>query len=339
MHLLPRRQLAVWAGSAALGLAWLMACPALAQADDPTDGPADEVAFTVADPAVAGVTGMTRDTANSLYWLVRPGEAAPPPPEDDDPWDDVEPEAPPGSSTVVGVDAAGTVQARLSFKAATPHAAAVAFFDQSLYVADIADPALERATVTVYGLPASNVAGDQDVPVTAFEFVYPDGPHDAAALLIDSSGRLFIITTTPGANLYAADLPVADQVNSLSLVGAMPAGVTDGLYLSDTLIAVRTADQVLLVDAVTLAVGESDAIAAPGQSLALSLAGTELLTVGGEAAPAVTIVPVPSRDRVNQATVLDLSESDQSGLRGTLIMLVAAGAVALITGVLAFLRR
>jgi len=60
--------------------------------------------------------------------------------------------------------------------------------DGSLWLADVGDNAGERATVALFRVPPSGS------PVQRFALRYPDGPQDAEALIVDSSGRPFVVT-------------------------------------------------------------------------------------------------------------------------------------------------
>jgi hypothetical protein len=306
---------------------------------------AADTLFTVAEPGLTHVVGAARDPGNGLYWLVQPSEAVPEADYDDDLDGDgirdddwVEPEV---RSVVVGVDAAGQTQARIRFKHATPNAAALAYYGDSLYVADIADPNLDRETVAVYGMPAGTVAGDQEVPYTGFELEYPDGPHDAAALLVHPSDGHLEIVTLDGQRYSAPVELSAVNPTTLRLEGPAPAGVVDGLYLSDNLVALRTATQVMTVDAGTWAVQEEDPLDLAGESLTLNLEGTGLVAVGLGEAPVAQAVAVPAPETVStQAAAPSAGDvTKQVSRSGTLLMVVAAGALAVIAGILAFLRR
>ncbi len=70
-----------------------------------------------------------------------------------------------------------------------------------LYVGDIGDNGASRGSVRVYRVPEPNLrgsAGGTVLPATPAAFVdlvYPDGPRDAEALVVDpGSGDLFVIT-------------------------------------------------------------------------------------------------------------------------------------------------
>ncbi len=70
--------------------------------------------------------------------------------------------------------------------------------DGTLWVADIGDNDRTRQTVALWKLPP-----DSDRPVL-HRMTYPDGPHDAEALLIAGDGRPIVVTKQGGpAGLYA----------------------------------------------------------------------------------------------------------------------------------------
>jgi hypothetical protein len=63
--------------------------------------------------------------------------------------------------------------------------------DESLWVADIGDNELRRDTVAVVVLPPQGEG-------RLHRLTYPDGPHDAEALLVDARGRPVVITKEVG---------------------------------------------------------------------------------------------------------------------------------------------
>jgi hypothetical protein len=98
--------------------------------------------------------------------------------------------------------------------------------DGGLWVADLGDNDRRRDTVAVVVLPER---GDARL----HRLTYPDGPHDAEALLVDAHGRPLVITKEVGrpAGLYrTADPPEGDGPTQLLLVGelALPASDTLG---------------------------------------------------------------------------------------------------------------
>jgi hypothetical protein len=98
--------------------------------------------------------------------------------------------------------------------------------DGALWVGDTGDNERRRDTVAVVVLPAR---GDARL----HRLTYPDGPHDAEALLVDASGRPFVVTKEVGrpAGLYrTAEAPEGVGPTPLLRVGelALPASDTLG---------------------------------------------------------------------------------------------------------------
>jgi hypothetical protein len=63
-----------------------------------------------------------------------------------------------------------------------------------LYIADIGDNDRNRRSVTVYRTPEPAPVDIATEPVEMLRATYPDGPHDAEALVVLPDGELFIIT-------------------------------------------------------------------------------------------------------------------------------------------------
>lgn len=73
--------------------------------------------------------------------------------------------------------------------------------DGTLWVGDIGDNGLRRDTVAVIELPT-------DGPARLHRLTYPDGPHDAEALLVDPAGRPVVVTKDSGpAGVYRTAAP------------------------------------------------------------------------------------------------------------------------------------
>src|SRR4029079_4010028 len=98
--------------------------------------------------------------------------------------------------------------------------------------------------------PAS--LGDTTVGATWYRFTYPDGPHDAEALLVGPDGRLLIAPKgISGQGLYQAprELVTQDQgSNQLHRIASVPSLVTDGAYLPDGRFVLRTYSAVYVYD-------------------------------------------------------------------------------------------
>lgn len=97
--------------------------------------------------------------------------------------------------------------------------------DGALWVADIGDNGTTRETVAVVVLP-------QDGPARLHRLTYPDGPHDAEAMVVDRAGVPFVVTKDAGrAGLYRAEAP-PDGIGPTPMVRAgdvvLPASDTPG---------------------------------------------------------------------------------------------------------------
>jgi hypothetical protein len=69
-----------------------------------------------------------------------------------------------------------------------------------LYVGDIGDNASRRASIDVYRVPEPRVGAAASAPAARLRLRYPDGAHDAEALLVDPlRGDLVIVTKALGA--------------------------------------------------------------------------------------------------------------------------------------------
>ncbi len=78
--------------------------------------------------------------------------------------------------------------------------------DALLYVGDIGDNAARRSSIDVYRVPEPAVGAAATAPAARLRLRYPDGPHDAEALLVDPlRGDLVIVTKVIGvARAYRA---------------------------------------------------------------------------------------------------------------------------------------
>ncbi|MFC7659132.1 hypothetical protein ACFQV8_25980 [Pseudonocardia benzenivorans] len=98
--------------------------------------------------------------------------------------------------------------------------------DGALWVADIGDNRSARNTVAVVTLPASGAS-------KLYRFTYPDGPHDAEALLVGSDGVPVIVTKDPvtAAGIYRPQAaPTGVGPTPLTKVGqvSLPSSDTQG---------------------------------------------------------------------------------------------------------------
>jgi hypothetical protein len=316
--------MALMRGGRRLGLPLLLAVVFLAIV--PTvAGAEDTVAFTIKDARITESSGLAVDPAGNLYWTVNDSGDR-------------------GVAYGIGLD--GTVQGTLNFRAQPRDVEAVAVHDDRLYVADIGDNSGQRDFVRVYFFRNPRANG-LTVTYHAYDFRYPDGPHNAETLLVNESGRLFIVTKEREAAIYEAPAKLDRQgVNELEKVGSTPSNVTDGTFLpGGERIALLTYSSVEVIDATSYEVVVSSPIPDQPQaeSLTVSLDQTSLL-VGSEGKKSkVYSVPVPSEatptpsldastDPGAESDVPEDAASSGQNQRGTLLALGLAGFVALVAG-------
>ena len=118
-----------------------------------------------------------------------------------------------------------------------------------LFVGDIGDNGAARAGIVVHRVPEPDVAG-ADAEVAAFDklsLTYPDGAHNAEALLVDQmTGALLIVTKSldGSAAMYSVpSMPAGDQTAVLVDRGDLiPQGVVTGgdVHLAGSAVLLRT---------------------------------------------------------------------------------------------------
>lgn len=332
-----RRLRAVAVAIAAL----LLAAPVLAASA------ATDVAFAIRDPRVTESSGLARDTNADVYWTVNDSSE---------------------EGTVYGVNADGNVKGIIGFRAQPQDVEAVAMSGRRLYVADIGDNRAERKFVTVYALTDPQ-PDNRTVSYRSYDFRYPDGAHDAETLLVDRTGRLYFVTKEAGGGIYRAPKdPSRTTPNRLKRVGSAPSFVTDGVFLPDGRIALRTYVSVEVLDPKTYQTvarattpyvkqGESIAVALKGKSLLIGSEGKNspvlqipVPTQLGDA-PSSASKPPPSTKPTPTATATDNADSQDDSdpadedagppvsRVGTMLALALAGFVALVSGVIVAGRR
>jgi hypothetical protein len=197
--------------------------------------------------------------------------------------------------------------------------------DGTLWLADTGDNDGIRPTVAMELVTGSGQA-------RLFRFRYPDGPHDAEALLVDANGRPFVVTKNPlgTSGVYTpAQTPSPNRVTPLrkvttlrfSLTGTAggPVGVVSQLLVTGGAVApdgrrlvLRTYTDAYLWDspdgdiAGALRSGKPYRVPLPasrqGEAVAFSADGGSLLvTTEGLPAP-VHMVPLPARPVTSAST-------------------------------------
>lgn len=117
-----------------------------------------------------------------------------------------------------------------------------------LFIADIGDNNERRATVTIYRLTEPRVTADSVEQratgrATALTVRYPDGPHDAEAMIVTPVGDLLLITKGGKRPVRVYRVPVAawdsERIAEAELVGTLPipADTTIGRMVTDAALA------------------------------------------------------------------------------------------------------
>jgi hypothetical protein len=217
----------------------------------------------------------------------------------------------------------------------------------ALFLADIGDNGEERADISVFRFAEPATLADQTADATWYRFTYPDGPHDAEALLVHPrTGRLMVATKGfGGSGLYRAprDLVPSDVgTNELVRVAGVPALVTDGAYLPDGRFALRTYSSVFVYDRPGHQVARAPLPPQPqGESLAAD--GDRLLAGSEGERSAVYAVPVPQASDGGRArpapTPNHAGVADDDIWREAYLVARALAIVVLLVAVVIALRR
>jgi hypothetical protein len=263
---------------------------------------------------------------------------------------------------VMAVDGSGDTVATVTLDGIDPYdpeALAPGADGRSLWLGDLGDNLEQRPDVSVFRFTEPRRLGDRTVRARWFRFTYPDGPHDAEALLVDpSTGRLLVATKAlGGAGLYRAPARLVPEdvgTNRLERVADVPSLVTDGAFLPDGRFVLRSYTTAYVYDRPGHQVASAPLPRQPqGETVADGSPDSPgSLLVGSEGVDsAVYRVPVPG-DAADPSTPAATSSGDSasdeagSGRQGEdeawwRAGRVARGVVAVIAlvGIVAVLRR
>lgn len=185
----------------------------------------------------------------------------------------------------------------------------------------------------------------------AWDFSYPDGPHDAAAMAVSPRGNMYFITRGDKPAIYRTrSNPSRTGVNALIKVADAPAGVTDATFLADgSRIAMRTDNAIHVVDAYSWhTIGAANFTDGGGEAMTTDLrqANLELTTSATKVTTAqipskvekIAAVPTASSDHTasqkpTAATEPDSSRSTSKRPVGTVAAIIGAVVLAVVAGV------
>lgn len=193
--------------------------------------------------------------------------------------------------------------------------------DGALWVADLGDNDRHRDTVAVVVLPERG-------PARLHRLTYPDGPHDAEALLVDAHGRPFVITKEVGrlAGLYrTADPPQGEGPTPLLRVGELALPVSDTLGGPVGGIGTR-----LVTGAALSADGTVAAVRTYTDAWLFPVSGGDLVAAFNQAPVRVPLPDEPQGEAIAfepDGTLLSGSET-RGGVRGEIRAVAGAAALA-----------
>ncbi len=295
--------------------------------------PAPHVVLTLQDPSITESSGLAVSARHpGVLWTHNDGGS---------------------SAQVVAVDRRGESVARVTLAGVDPYdpeslAPGVDGKGRPvLFLGDIGDNERTRGNVSVFRFREPARLADSTVDAQWYRFTYPDGPHDAEALLVGPDGRIMIATKgLADAGLYRAPerLVTADRgSNALVRVADVPVLVTDGAYLPDGRFVLRTYTSVYVYDRPGHEVARAELPTQP-QGESVAAASARRLLVGSEGKHSqILAVPVPGPPTVSPsptsasaspattpAAARDAAEPDRSGpalaIRVLGVVMVAAGA-------------
>ncbi len=100
-----------------------------------------------------------------------------------------------------------------------------------LFIGDIGDNTERRSSVTIYRVPEPRVTNDSSsqrasARATALRVRYPDGSHDAEAMLVTPVGDIFLITKGRGGGVRVYRVPASawdsSRITVATLAGTLP---------------------------------------------------------------------------------------------------------------------
>lgn len=272
--------------------------------------------------------GMASDDEHDRYWLL---------------------ERTSGRLQLTAIGADGAVQGTMSSRDNLTSAQALAFRDGEAWVGDLGGL---RAEVAVHRV-IDPWPGTEILRAVPHKLSYPDGRHDAAALLVDDDHRMFVVTRGEGAGIYRAPAdPSIEAASELERIADAPSDVTDGVVLADGRWVLRTPTMLLTVDPVTHQVVDEAEIGVKerGQVVARALDGDGVVTALGAAGqvtssripgpePTASVTPRPNRTSA-QAPVADAADPTRTFEQtGTTTALTAALILAGLATAVVLIRR
>lgn len=301
---------------------------------------ADDEAFSLTDSRITECSGMATDTSRQYYWAINDTESE--------------------GGRIYAIRTDGDTVSSITYGADVYDTEALAYRDGLFYVGDIGDNAATRDTISVYTVSGSD-PGATGVTYTRYQFSYPEGPRDAEGMFVTAEGRIYIVTKEKSGAIYAAPTdPSTSSVNELTKVASAPSLATDATALANGQVVIRTYTTVALYDGSTFEkLGQSNApTQEQGESVTETISGSAVLLASegqysdvvqvavpssASASPSASATTTPSTtvtaSATAQPTASGSTDSSQPGSTGTRTVLLAAAGLALVAGIVVYLRR
>jgi hypothetical protein len=303
---------------------------------------ADTVAFTWSDARVTAPVGLATDHDHSLYWTANST-------------------ADKKVTSVYAVGDDGRVRATMKYGQSTTGVLAVGYDASNLYALD---KSTKTNTLRLAYMTLSSLVVDGSLAFHFYELVLPDAGQTIVALIVEPNNQFYVVAQS-GRVYKGPAKPSLAGTNRLTKVSDGTGAVTGGYYdATQNAVVLRTAANIVLADPTSFATTRT--IPAPAQEGARGIAGAldgasylltglgngnSVLSVGGSsstpsATPSATTTPsaspsVSASPTATSTTVESTGSFPMSKLfgNGTRFALGGALLVALVAGVVAFVRR
>jgi hypothetical protein len=295
--------------------------------------------LTIHDPRITQSSGLVRSVRHpTLLWTHNDGGS---------------------TAEIYGINSKGRTVAQITLRGIDPYdPEAISRGRDShgrpaLFLGDIGDNGERRRNVSVFRVTEPKSLGRHTIKPTWFRFKYEDGPHDAEALLIDPrDGRLWIATKSLSTGgLYVAPRKLVTEsqgTNRLRRVADVPALTTDGTFLPNGELVLRTYTSGFLYDApgklreeLTLPIQpQAESVAYDGKRLLLGSEGPQskvlAVPLPDSAFGKSTPTPTPSATPSSRPFTLVGGNFGVEAIERALIAMVA---VSMLVFIVARLRR
>jgi hypothetical protein len=301
---------------------------------------ADSVAFTWSDASITAPVGLATDHDHTLYWTANST-------------------ADTKKTSLFAVGADGKIKATMTYAQSTTGVLAVGYDSGNLYGLD-KSPKTNTLRLSYMTLTSLVVSGS--LAYHFYELVMPEAGQTIAALIIEPNNQFYVVAQS--GHVYKAPAkPSLAGTNKLTKVSDGTAGVTGGFYDATTKsVVLRTASNILQVNPTSFATTSTNA--APAQQGARGITraldgsaylltgqgnGSTVLTTGDTSTPSATpsdtsspsASAAPTETQTPTSTPATTSSVTVGQLfgKGTTYTLLGAAVLALLAGLVAFVRR